>query len=479
MSQGADTTVAPGPAGTFPARPDLRRLVAGGRGWLRSNLFLRTASGRVGWRKILLALAAVLAGAAVSLSRTGGPGALNTIWIEDAKFLLNQALNSSFLACLRAPISGYYQEPARIFTEIAIQFPLTWAPGVMSAFAALEYALYGLVAYTASGPHLRSPWLRLLVAAPTCMIPLAYTQANNDLVTVQFFGLYGAFWTLLWIPGTRAGRILSPLVMLSVSSTASLSIVFAPLVLARLLADRSKNALFLVAFWAAGVLLQMSQTLLGKSRHYLYGFNGPWFVLRNYVTRAVPRALFGESALGGPGANYRGELAPLHIVSMTGHIALIAAAWVVVVAALMLALTRFTDPDWPLAVTAGMFSVGIFFDELLVNTPVVQPRYVIAPALLLYVVLVAVLRPREWQGSGAGLAWRWLPVAWVATLIAIALVLNFRVSNGRTTSPPWTSVVAHARTACAQPGVTAYTYTHEWWQLKIPCTRLGTTAKGN
>src|SRR4029077_8173770 len=108
-------------------------------------------------------------------------------------------------------------EPARIFTEIAIQFPLTWAPGVMSAFAALEYALYGLVAHTASGPHLRSPWLRLLVAAPTCMIPLAYTQANNDLVTVQFFGLYGAFWTLLWIPGTRAGRILSPLVMLSVS----------------------------------------------------------------------------------------------------------------------------------------------------------------------------------------------------------------------------------------------------------------------
>ena len=73
--------------------------------------------------------------------------------------------------------------------------------------------MYGLVAYIASGPHLRSPWLRLLIAAPVCAMPLAYTQVNNDLVTVQFFGLYGAFWTVLWIPGTRAGRILSPVVM--------------------------------------------------------------------------------------------------------------------------------------------------------------------------------------------------------------------------------------------------------------------------
>jgi hypothetical protein len=454
-------------------------MAGNGRDWLRSDLFLRTASGPVGWQKTLLAVAGVLMGAAISLARTRGPGSLNTIWIEDAKFLLNQALNNSFLVCLKVPISGYYQEPARVLTEVAIQFPLTWVPGIMSAFAALEYALYGLVAYIASGPHLRSPWLRLLIAAPACMIPLAYTQANNDLVTVQFFGLYGAFWTLLWIPGTRAGRILSPLVMLSVSSTASLSIVFTPLVLLRLIADRSKNTLFLAIFWVAGVLLQMSQTLLGRSKHYLYGFNGPFFVLRNYVTRAVPRALFGESALGGPGATYRGDYAPLHIVNEAAHVALIAAAWAVVLAVLVIALTRFTDPDWPLAVTAGIFSLGIFFDELLINTPVVQPRYVIAPALLLYVVLVAALRPRLGRRPRADLALRWLPVAGFAVLIAVAVVLNFRVTNGRSGSPPWTSVVARAHSACLQPGVTSYTYTHAWWQVKIPCSRLGPTAKGS
>ena len=82
-------------------------------------MFLRTESGPVGWRKILLAIACVIGGAAVSLSRTVGAGSLNTIWIEDAKNLLTQALNSPFRVDIRTPISGYYQVPARIITEIA------------------------------------------------------------------------------------------------------------------------------------------------------------------------------------------------------------------------------------------------------------------------------------------------------------------------------------------------------------------------
>jgi len=46
------------------------------------------------------------------------------------------------------------------------------------------------------------------------------------------------------------------------------------------------------------------------------------------------------------------------------------------------------------------------------------------------------------------------------------------VTNGRTSSPSWTSVVAKATAACAHPGVTSYLYTHEWWQVSIPCYRV-------
>jgi len=451
-----------------------RRAAAAVYEWLKKDLFLRTESGPVGWRKILLAVACVVAGTAISLSRTVGAGSLNTIWIEDAKFLLNQALNNSFWTVLRAPISSYYQEPARVLTEIAIQFPLSWTPGVMAIFAAAQYMMYGLVAYIASGPYLRSPWLRLLISAPVCAIPLAYTQVNNDLVTVQFFGLYGAFWTCLWIPGTRAGKILSPLVMATVSWTAVLSIIFAPLIVARLIVDRSKNAWALAILWASGAWLQISETVLGTSTHPHYGSNGLFFVLKNYVDRVVPRALFGERSLGGPGVDYTGNnTTPLHITSVAGHDALIAGAWVVVLVALALAISRFTDPNWTLAGVAALFSVGIFFEEMFINTDVVQTRYVVAPAMLIYTALVALMRPRLREGAArAPVDVRWLPAAGFAVLLLVAVTLNFRVTNGRTTSPAWTSVVATASKACAMPGVTAYTYVHEWWFVTIPCSKV-------
>ena len=72
-----------------------------------------------------------------------------------------------------------------------------------------------------------------------------------------------------------------------------------------------------------------------------------------------------------------------------------------------------------------------------------------------------------------GAAVRWLPVAGFAVLLAVAVTLNFRVTNGRTTSPAWTSVVANARSACKMPGVSAYTFVHEWWFVTIPCSKVG------
>jgi hypothetical protein len=333
--------------------------------------------------------------------------------------------------------------------------------------------VYGLVAYIASGPHLRSPWLRLLVAVPVCALPLAYTQVNNDLVTVQFLGLYGAFWLLLWVPGTWAGRILAPVVMFTVSFEAALVIAFAPLVVLRLIADRSKSAIALALVWFLGLLLQFSETLEGKDHHYAYGDNSVWFLLRNYGARVVPRALFGESALGGPGVDYRGDYEPLHIINTAAHAALIGLAIALVLLAIILAVARFTDPNWPLAVLAGLFSVGVFVVELLINTPVVQTRYLVAPVMLLYTMLAALLRPRQREGEPrARAALSWLPATTVAVLVLVAITLNFRVTNGRTTSPPWTSVVASATTACAQPSVRNYFYAHEWWGVTIPCWRV-------
>jgi hypothetical protein len=176
----------------------------------------------------------------------------------------------------------------------------------------------------------------------------------------------------------------------------------------------------------------------------------------------------------GPGADYRGDTAtPPHITNLAAHNALVACARAVVLVITALAVVRFTDPNWTLAGVAALFSAGTFLGGMLINTSVVQPRSVIAP-LLLYTALAALTRPR--QREGATRAWtvvRWLPAAGFAVLLLVAVTLNFRVTNGRTTSPSWTSVVATAHSACAVPHVSAYTFVHEWWFVTIPCSKVG------
>jgi hypothetical protein len=366
----------------------------------------------------------------------------------------------------------------------------------MSAAAAAEYAMFGLVVYIASGPFLRSPWLRLLVAVPTCVFAFGYTQVNNDLATVQFIALYGLFWLLLWRPVTRAGQICAPAIMLSVTLTSILPLFFAPLVAARLIADRSKTSIAVAVCWAAGLVAQWSVQLRGMSNRSNSLFTSPLWILGNYVTRAVPRAIFGELALGGSGTNYRGSPVPLIIPDKAVHAALIWGACAIVVAVVVIALGRLTAPHWPLAVIALAFSVVLFVGEIVDNYAIVQPRYVIAPALLLYTAIVAMLRPRgvtdgapsadEAGGAPSGdatataaptgaslrLVAAWTPVTVFALLLAIVVGFNFRVVNTRSESPPWTAVVAAARHTCTKPGTADYEYIHLWWRVQIPCSRV-------
>jgi hypothetical protein len=280
--------------------------------------------------------------------------------------------------------------------------------------------------------------------------------------------------------------------MLSVTLTSILPLFFAPLVAARLIADRSKTAIAVAACWAVGLLAQWSVQLRGLSNRSGGLFTSPLWILGNYVTRAVPRAIFGELALGGSGTNYRGSPVPLIIPDKAIHGALIWGACAIVVAVVVIALGRLTAPHWPLAVIALAFSVVLFVGEIVDNYAIVQPRYVIAPALLLYTAIVAMLRPRgvtdgassavEAGGAPSGdataaprglrLVAAWTPVTVFALLLAIVVGFNFRVVNTRSESPPWTAVVAAARHSCTNPGTADYQYIHLWWRVQIPCSRV-------
>ena len=82
--------------------------------WLRPALFRQAAAQPIGWRHILGGGASLIAGAAVSLARTEGAGALNTTWIEDPGKFLHEAPWRPVVTTLTTPINGYYEAmPAR------------------------------------------------------------------------------------------------------------------------------------------------------------------------------------------------------------------------------------------------------------------------------------------------------------------------------------------------------------------------------
>jgi hypothetical protein len=164
----------------------------------------------------------------------------------------------------------------------------------------------------------------------------------------------------------------------------------------------------------------------------------------------------------------------LIVPSTAIHTALICGAWAVLVAAIIIGLVRLTAPNWPLAVTALLFSILLFVGEIVDNLPIVQPRYVIAPALLLYTAIVAMLQPRRCAAGARprSITETWIPVVVFALLLAVTCGFNYRVTNNRSESPPWTAVVAAATRTCMKPGVADYTYRHAWWRVEIPCGRV-------
>src|SRR5690349_5831593 len=184
-------------------------------------------------RRALAAAVAVVVGMALALSRTGGAGALNSTWIEDAKQFLTGALTQQLPDPIFTPFSGYLHVGPRLLTEIAVLFPVRWAAPVQTLLAVGMLAVFASVAYLGSGAYFTKVWQRLVLAAPVMMVPVGHTQADNDVATLQFPSLYAMFWLLLWRPNSRIAKVGAVLLAAYVTSSSVLALVLVPLVVLR------------------------------------------------------------------------------------------------------------------------------------------------------------------------------------------------------------------------------------------------------
>jgi hypothetical protein len=438
-----------------------------GQWWQR--LFPVSPARPVGPVRVAVATVCVLAGTAVALARTGGAGPFNSIWAEDATFLLSDSLNKHIWSAVLTPFGGYFYVLPRLLTAVAKLFGVAWMPAVMTIEAALVVSVLALIVYVASGTHLQSVAPRLLVCLPLIAGPI-YGSVPNNLATLQFPLLYAAFWVLLWMPARRSAQVVAVAVLVAAGSSTILGVVLLPVAALRLYARRDRFTMVAFGMYLLTVFFQVIPHELGlTSRGDLSEprFNPLW-ALWGYAEVALPREVFGEAWAGAYGMTAYGTTAPTGNVTYPWAIVL---SWVVVLAVVAVALAGLTRPDWLLAGVGFGFSVFVFCVASMLHGKW-QPRYELCSGLILLVALAALARPRPDRPALRGS----VPIAALLALFLVVGVANLRDKDFRNHSYPWNGLIRTATAKCAanpQRGhVVMLTGRVGSWHAVLPCRYL-------
>jgi len=452
-------------------------------GRLNSGLFVQAQAVPVTAVRLIVGVLAVMCGLAASLLRTGGSGALRTVTFEDGTNFLTDAWNHPGIWPIFRPLNGYYVVGPRLAAWFAVLFPVRLAAAVLTIEAALGAALLALAVYVASGAHFRSPLLRLLVSAPIVVMAGAQgpsTSVNNNIATIQFLALYALFWMVIWVPASRTGRGVAVLVTIATAVSTLLSVLLLPLALVRLAARRERHSLVLAGALALAALanvIAIARHVTARPPQSAPHYNVIWALVQ--YAEALPRMIFGN-AWNYPDLNHLGTLRVRAMMGAAPHtpLWLDAAALVVIGVVALIAISGLTRPAWLLGGVAAAFSVFLFAACLMsFGSP--EPRYLVAPALLLITAMAALLRPRQAQAQPGQEAspsslrtWAQAPVLALAVLVAVVCAVNFRDLDLRALSPTWASNVAAVERYCtSHPSAAHYTVfiTSPHWYATVPC----------
>jgi len=399
-----------------------------------------------------LAALAVVAGAAVSLLRQPGAGALDTVWAEDGQVFLAGAVNLPFPEALSSSYAGYFHTGPRLLAELVALAPAGAAAALLAMAAAVVTAALAVLVYAASGAHLPGRAARLAAAAVVVVPPLAQQDVPNSIANLHWPALYALFWVLLWTPAGRSGRAVAVLTTALVATSDILVIALLPLAVVRYAARRDRYSAVLAAVLGSGVALQLLGLVTGASERET-DLN-PVRAMVGYLLRAVPGTLAGSRWLGPDHTSVR-------------WLALAALAWLLVGVAVLVALRGLTRPAWTLAAVAAVHSVMLYVLPVLLSGVAVE-RYALAPAMLVVVALLALLPPAGGRAGRAGVA--------LVALLAVVCAVNLRVPNLRAEGPAWSGQLEPARQECTDAGAAAVAVrippADTDWAAELPCDYL-------
>jgi hypothetical protein len=407
-------------------------------------------------QRLVAAAAFVLATAAVLLRQTG-TGALDTIWAEDGSIFLPRALEASPGSVLLEPAVGYVHLVPRLLADVASLFPLAAAPYVMSGGGAMVLAALSLFVFHVSGSYLTSRWVRVALAASVVLLPAGGAEAFNNTALLHFFLMYATFWALVWVPPTRAGIAVSCLVAFLAATSDPLTVVLAPVVIARVWYVRTWRQHLVTLCLAGGLLVQLAVIMTADAARELPASAAGTTVVAWFVWYVLVVAVFGERLLPE-------GLDPVALGLVLG-------AGLVWLGVLVLAWRR----RWDHRVVLALLAAGV--GGLLYVTPVVAagthtPRYAVAPVLLFTVALFAILDalPPRLESSLQGIATMAIVLA-----VATAWTSSYLFANQRTSGVSWSDELASAQVRCAEAeplDEVEIPITPPGWTMVVACIEL-------
>jgi hypothetical protein len=435
--------------------------------------------------RVALSVIILVAGVVVLLLRIAGRSPLTTIWAEDRTVFLEQALASP--RNLFASYAGYLQLLPRLIAQFVSFLPLPDASAAFAISGAVIASAVALFVFYVSAGHIRSAWLRGLLAAAVLLLSVAPLEIADSGVNTPWYLLFALFWAALWRPRGRGGMVLAGVVAFLAGASTPLALALAPLLIVRVVALRRVREHAVTAGLAAGLLLQVP-VIHAAHNSRVDQLSTPGGVLR-FVAHDVVLPALGwhldwwlQSAVGRSGATV---LVGCLLAAVFAAIALTQPARVRLVAAAALGC------GFLLAAAAATLSRWVTTDSIHFH---VEPgaRYTTLPIFLMEAAVIVAVdnvvgrvrersRPDEQAPAFGVTRWTGLTRARGATAAVVALVVvlsfgwvtDFRSGNGRAGGTPWAPIATRWLADCQRnPDGAVRVATADERVVVIPCANL-------
>ena len=215
---------------------------------------------------VAVQVAVVCAAAAVLLLRVAGIPAWDGTYAEDNGVFLVDALVRPWH--LLVPYSGYLELGPRVIGQIVASFlPILDASVAYAVTGALIGGAAGLFLYHASEGYIRAPWARALLGGALVLLPIAPLDIIDSGVDSPWYAMAALFFAVLWRPRSWPGMLAAALVACYAGSSEIVAVIYAPLLLIRLIALPRVREHAVTAGWLLGLMLQVPAVVLSYTQH--------------------------------------------------------------------------------------------------------------------------------------------------------------------------------------------------------------------